>query len=40
MHIDYKRADDWSHKIIGAATEVHREKGHVYWIYLSSSNYR
>jgi len=27
MHPDYARADDWSGKVIGAAIEVHRDKG-------------
>lgn len=27
MHPDYQRADKWSHEAIGAAIEVHREKG-------------
>jgi GxxExxY protein len=27
MHKNYQRADNWSWKIIGAAIEVHREKG-------------
>ena len=27
MHPDYERADEWSNKVIGAAIEVHRDKG-------------
>jgi len=27
MHKDFKRADEWSGKVIGAAIEVHRHKG-------------
>ena len=27
MHPDYQRADKWSPKVIGAAIEVHRDKG-------------
>lgn len=27
MHVDFKRADEWSRKSIGAAIEVHRIKG-------------
>ncbi len=27
MHPKYQRANDWSRKVIGAAIEVHREKG-------------
>ena len=27
MHPKYKRADEWSRRVIGAAIEVHREKG-------------
>src|SRR5215475_8018880 len=27
MHHNYKRADDWSRRVIGAAIEVHRNKG-------------
>ncbi len=27
MHKDFKRADAWSGKVIGAAIEVHRQKG-------------
>ena len=27
MHPKFKRADEWSRKVIGAAIEVHREKG-------------
>ena len=27
MHRDFKRADDWTQKVIGAAIEVHRIKG-------------
>jgi len=27
MHPNYRRADDWSYKLIGAAIEVHRIKG-------------
>ena len=27
MHPDYQRADNWSPKVIGAAIEVHRDKG-------------
>lgn len=27
MHKDYQRADQWSHKAISAAIEVHRDKG-------------
>jgi GxxExxY protein len=27
MHRDYERADEWSHAAIGAAIEVHRDKG-------------
>jgi len=27
MHPDYQRADRWSPKVIGAAIEVHRDKG-------------
>ena len=27
MHRDFKRADGWSGKVIGAAIEVHRQKG-------------
>jgi GxxExxY protein len=27
MHPNFKRADQWSRKVIGAAVEVHRDKG-------------
>ena len=27
MHPDFRRADTWSKKVIGAAIEVHRQKG-------------
>ena len=27
MHPDFQRADQWSKKVIGAAIEVHRQKG-------------
>jgi GxxExxY protein len=27
MHPDFKRADSWSPRVIGAAIEVHRDKG-------------
>ena len=27
MHADFRRADAWSRKVIGAAIEVHRHKG-------------
>jgi GxxExxY protein len=27
MHKDFQRADEWSRRVIGAAIEVHRDKG-------------